>query len=142
MQSIDLCNHIFRLVVALARDLQLEFYPYYSEFVHNLIELLHTKDTDVLDWTFTCLAYLSKFLWRYLVKDVRIVFTDLLPLLHDSRPDYINNFAAESFAFVARKVKDKRAFLLLVLKTLKKNPEVSTYFMLFLYTFLRCKHTS
>ena len=127
----DVCNNTFRLVVALARDLQHEFYPHYAEFVHNLIELLHTKDTDVLEWTFTCLAYLSKFLWRYLVKDVRIVFTDLLPLLHDSRPDYINNFAAESFAFVARKVKDKKAFLLLVLKTLKKHPEVSTTFCCF-----------
>jgi U3 small nucleolar RNA-associated protein 20 len=119
------------LVVALARDLQQEFYPHYSELVHHLIALLDTKDSDVLEWTFTCLAYLSKFLWRYLVKDVGIVFRDLLPLLEDSRPDYINNFAAESFAFVARKVKDKKAFLLLVLKTLKKHPEVSTYYFYF-----------
>jgi hypothetical protein len=63
------------------------------------------------------------------VKDVRIVFNELLPLLEDSKPDYINNFAAESFAFVARKVKDKRAFLLLVLKTLKKHSEVRTYLL-------------
>ncbi|XP_069689745.1 small subunit processome component 20 homolog isoform X2 [Periplaneta americana] len=114
---------ILELVVALARDLQQEFYPHYSEFVHNLIDLLNTKDSEQLEWTFTCLAYLFKFLWRYLVKDVRIVFNDLLPLLEESKPDYINNFAAESFAFVARKVKDKKAFLLLVLKTLKKHPE-------------------
>jgi U3 small nucleolar RNA-associated protein 20 len=63
------------------------------------------------------------------------VFNDLLPLLEDSKPDYVNNFAAESFAFVARKVKDKRAFLLLVLKTLKKHPEVRTYFFVFFTDF-------
>lgn len=128
------------MVIALARDLQQEFYPHYSEFVHNLIDLLDTKDSDVLEWTFTCLAFLSKFLWRYLVKDVRIVFNDLLPLLEDSKPDYINSFAAESFAFVARKVKDKRAFLLLVLKTLKKHPEVRTYFILPYSQIFPCKY--
>jgi U3 small nucleolar RNA-associated protein 20 len=123
------------LVVALARDLQQEFYLHYSEFVHNLIDLLNTKDADVLEWTFMCLAFLSKFLWRHLVKDVGIVFNELLPLLEDSKPDYINNFAAESFAFVARKVKDKRSFLLLVLKTLKKHPEVRTYYLSYLHRF-------
>ncbi|KAJ9576725.1 hypothetical protein L9F63_025376 [Diploptera punctata] len=114
---------ILDLVIALARDLGQEFYPYYPEFVQNLTGLLNVKDSEQLEWSFTCLAYLFKFLWRYLVKDVGIVFTGLLPLLDDSKPDYINNFAAESFAFVARKVKDKKAFLILILKTLKKHPE-------------------
>ncbi|PSN56059.1 hypothetical protein C0J52_11812, partial [Blattella germanica] len=114
---------ILELVVALAQDLRQEFYSYYSEFVQHLIALLNSKDSEQLEWTFTCLAYIFKFLWRYLVKDVEIVFTGLLPLLDDSKPEYINNFAAESFAFVARKVKDKKAFLSLVLKTLKKHPE-------------------
>jgi U3 small nucleolar RNA-associated protein 20 len=123
------------LVVALARDLQQEFYPHYPEFVHNLISLLDTKDSDVVEWTCICFALLSMFLWRYLVKDFRIVFNELLPLLKDSIPDSINNFAAESFAFVARKVKDKRAFLLLVLKTLKKPREVRTYFLCYLQRF-------
>ena len=113
-------------MIALAQDLGQEFYPYYAQFMQTLIKLLNVKDNDQLEWTFTCLAYLFKFLWRYLVKNVEIVFTDLLPLLDDAKPEYINNFAAESFAFVARKVKDKKAFLLLVLKTLRKHPEVSS----------------
>jgi len=45
----------------------------------------------------------------------------LLPLLGDSQPIYINKFAAESFAFVVRKVKDKDSFLKLVLEILKEN---------------------
>lgn len=119
-----------RIVVALAKDLQKEFYPYYLQFLEVLIELLNTKDAEQLDWTFTCLAHLFKFLWRPLVKDINVVFNSLLPLLSDTKPDYINSFAAESFAFVARKVKDKKAFLSLLLKAVKTKQDVS--FLLFI----------
>lgn len=87
--------------------------------------MLHTKDAEQLEWTFTCLAHLFKFLWRPLVKDINVVFTTLLPLLSDAKPDYINNFAAESFAFVTRKVKDKKAFLTLLLKSVQCKQDVS-----------------
>lgn len=119
----------YRLTVALAKDLQKEFYPYYADFLEILIDLLNSKDTEQLEWTFTCLAYLFKFLWRPLIKDINVVFNSLLPLLSDSKPDYINNFSAESFAFVARKVKDKKSFLNLLLKAIKNNPDVSYNFV-------------
>lgn len=45
----------------------------------------------------------------------------LLPLLSDTQPVYINRFAAESFAFVVRKIKDKESFLKLVLHILENN---------------------
>lgn len=114
------------MVVALANDLRKDFYPYYSEFLAVLIDLLNTKDAEQLEWTFTCLAYLFKFLWRPLTKDVNVVFNNLLPLLSNTKPDYINNFAAESFAFVVRKVKDRQNFLNLILKSVKNNEDVST----------------
>ncbi|XP_068083874.1 small subunit processome component 20 homolog [Anabrus simplex] len=114
---------LLEFVVALVRDLQNEVYPFYPELLHRVIDLLATKDAEQLEWAFTCLAYMFKFLWRYLVKDVATVFDSLLPLLSDSRPEYINNFAAESFAFVARKVKDKKGFLALILQTLQKRPD-------------------
>lgn len=120
-------NFFFRIVVALAKDLQKEFYVYYQDLLEILIDLLHTKDTEQLEWTFTCLAHLFKFLWRPLVKDIDVVFNSLLPLLSDSKPDYINTFAAESFAFVARKVKDKRAFLNLLLKSVESKQDVSFF---------------
>ncbi|XP_054276631.1 small subunit processome component 20 homolog [Macrosteles quadrilineatus] len=109
------------LIVALAQDLRQEFYPFYSNLLTKILNLLNTKDTDQLEWTFTCLAYLFKYLWRFLVRDLNIVFEQLLPLLSSSRPQCINNFAAESFAYVARKVKDKRNFLKLVLKSVIKS---------------------
>ncbi|XP_072378550.1 small subunit processome component 20 homolog [Diabrotica undecimpunctata] len=114
---------LLELIVALARDLQKEFHQYFPEVLETLIKLMNTKNTEQLEWIFTCLAYLFKFLWRSLVKDINSVFNALLPLLSDSKPEYINNFAAESFAFVARKVKDKKTFLNILLKTVKSQPD-------------------
>lgn len=119
-----------RVVVAVAQDLQKEFYPYYQKFLEVIIDLLNTKDTEQLEWTFTCLAYLFKILWRPIIKNINEVFNSLLPLLSDSKPEYINSFAAESFAFVTRKVKDKPAFLDLLLKAVHKKKDVSACFLL------------
>ncbi|KAJ8971909.1 hypothetical protein NQ314_000480 [Rhamnusium bicolor] len=94
---------LLEIVVAVAKDLQKEFYDYYPQFLEILIDLLNTKDAEQLEWTFTCLAYLFKLLWRSLVKNINYVFIALLPLLSDNKPEYISNFAAESFAFVTRK---------------------------------------
>ncbi|XP_067207673.1 small subunit processome component 20 homolog isoform X2 [Linepithema humile] len=108
-------------MVAVARDLQKDFYEYFPEFLSEIINLLQTKDIEQIEHTFMTLAYLFKFLWRYLVKNIRTVINLLLPLLADAQPVYINRFAAESFAFVVRKIKDKDSFLKLVLHILKDN---------------------
>ncbi|XP_012535697.1 small subunit processome component 20 homolog [Monomorium pharaonis] len=110
---------ILELVVAVARDLQKEFYDYFPEFLSEIICLLQTKDVEQIEYLFTTLAYLFKFLWRYLTRNISTVIPLLLPLLADTQPVYINRFAAESFAFVGRKIKDKDAFLKLVLRILK-----------------------
>ena len=101
--------------------MQNEFYDRFPEFLSAIIDLLYTKDIDQLEYTFTALAYLFKFLWRYLIRNIDKVFIILLPLLSDSRPHYINTFAAESFAFVVRKIKDKKIFLNLVLSALEET---------------------
>ncbi|XP_077259186.1 small subunit processome component 20 homolog [Temnothorax americanus] len=114
---------ILELVVAVARDLQKEFYDYFPEFLSEMICLLQTKNAEQIEYTFTTLAYLFKFLWRYLTRNVRTVVPLLLPLLADAQPVYINRFAAESFAFVVRKIKDKDSFLKLVLRILEDRNE-------------------
>ncbi|XP_017792054.1 PREDICTED: small subunit processome component 20 homolog [Habropoda laboriosa] len=113
---------ILELVVAVSKDLQKDFYEYFPKFLTIIVDLLQTKDTEQIEYTFTSLAYLFKFLWRYLVKNVKTVLDLLLPLLADTQPAYINSFAAESFAFVARKIKDKDSFLKTILHILKNNP--------------------
>ncbi|KAK9881412.1 hypothetical protein WA026_016302 [Henosepilachna vigintioctopunctata] len=114
---------LLSLTASLAKDLRKEFYEYYPIFYNVLLELLDTKDTDQLEWVFSCLAYFFKYLWRFLISDITKVFNSLLPLLSENKPEYINNFAAESFAFIARKVKDRRSFLKLLLKVVKNEQE-------------------
>ncbi|KAG6800475.1 small subunit processome component 20 [Apis mellifera caucasica] len=91
---------ILELVVAVSKDLQKDFYEYFPRCLIVIIDLLRTKDTEQIEYTFTSLAYLFKFLWRYLIQNIKTVFDLLLPLLADTQPTYVNNFAAESFAFV------------------------------------------
>ena len=76
-----------------------------------------------MEHTFTTLAYLFKFQWRYMIRNIDIIFNLLVPLLSETRPVYVNNFAAESFAFVVRKVKDKQAFVKLVLGAVEKRQD-------------------
>lgn len=116
----------YRLVVAIARDLQKDFYEYFPPFLSEMICSLQTKDAEQIEYTFKALAYLFKFLWRYLTRNIETVVLLLLPLLTDTQPVYINRFAAESFAFIVRKVKDKDSFLKLMLNILNDNASAAS----------------
>ncbi|CAJ0938484.1 unnamed protein product [Ranitomeya imitator] len=63
-----------RLVVQLARDLQADFYPHFQDFFKAISSLLDTKDTEQIEWTFTSLSYLYKYLWRMMVKDMPVIY--------------------------------------------------------------------
>lgn len=58
------------------------------------------------------------------MRDIKPVFECIVLLLGDDQPPYVNDFAAECFSFVARKVKDKKHFLKMVLKNLKHKRDV------------------
>ncbi|XP_067674264.1 small subunit processome component 20 homolog [Haliotis asinina] len=113
------------LVVQLARDLQADFYKHFHDMFYILVQLLNsiTKDVDVLEKLFTCLAYLFKFLWRYLVKDIEKVYGMFSALLASHYKEYIRKFAAESFAFLMRKVKDHSGFFDFLFSTLEEHPD-------------------
>lgn len=113
--------------MVLAKDLQEDFYVYFPKFLTTLINLLNTKDPEQLEWTLVCLAFLFKALRVYLKRDILIIFEAVLPLLSESMPWYVNNFAAESFAFVARDIKDKKKFLNILVKTVNSQKNVSYY---------------
>lgn len=123
---------IRRLIVAVAKDLRKEFFPYFNPGVlQECIRLLDTREVEQIEWVFTCLAHLFKYLWANIVKNINVILPQLLPLLSSTRPSYINNFVAESFAFVARKVRDKLQFLMLSLKNVKNNRDVSNFKSMF-----------
>ncbi|XP_023930047.1 small subunit processome component 20 homolog [Lingula anatina] len=113
------------LVVNLARDLQADFTPHFQAFFDIIVALLNAfpQNTELLEQAFTTLAYLFKILWRYLVKDIENVFRFFSPLLGQQHKEYINNFAAESFAFLMRKVKDHGALFNFMFKSLEENPD-------------------
>ncbi|XP_026487160.2 small subunit processome component 20 homolog [Vanessa tameamea] len=117
---------LLEILVSLAKDLRSDFYPYFPKFLDILITLLNTKDVERLEWTLVCLAFLFKILKPYLKKDIGVILKRIIPLLSESQPQYINNFAAESFAFVARDIKDKKKFIELILEYLETNDDAIT----------------
>ncbi|XP_027875747.1 small subunit processome component 20 homolog isoform X1 [Xiphophorus couchianus] len=110
------------LVVQLARDLQTDFYPHFPDFFLLLTSLLDTKDTEVLEWAFTCLSYLYKYLWRLMVKDMTNIYS-LYSTLLAHKKEHIRNFAAESFSFLMRKVPDLDALLNHMFSDLDRHPD-------------------
>ncbi|XP_041637012.1 small subunit processome component 20 homolog [Cheilinus undulatus] len=110
------------LVVQLARDLQTDFYPHFPDFFLLITSLLDTKDTEILEWAFTCLSYLYKYLWRLMVKDMTNIYS-LYSTLLAHKKEHIRSFAAESFSFLMRKVPDLDALLNLMFSDLQQHPE-------------------
>uniref|UniRef100_A0A2K6K483 UTP20 small subunit processome component n=1 Tax=Rhinopithecus bieti TaxID=61621 RepID=A0A2K6K483_RHIBE len=110
------------LVVQLARDLQTDFYPHFPEFFLTITSILETQDTELLEWAFTSLSYLYKYLWRLMVKDMSNIYSMYSTLLAHKKL-HIRNFAAESFTFLMRKVSDKNALFNLMFLDLDKHPE-------------------
>ena len=108
------------VIVQLARDLQGEFYPHYKQHLfHDIVDLLlHTRsqqheiNTQLLEQVFQCLTYLFKYLWRIMLKDLASLYELYAKFLFSSSGshtltnnyEYIRSFAAESFAYLLRKI--------------------------------------
>ncbi|KAM5288941.1 small subunit processome component 20 homolog [Ctenodactylus gundi] len=110
------------LVVQLARDLQMDFYPHFQDFFLTITSILETQDTELLEWAFTSLSYLYKYLWRLMVKDMSNIYR-MYSMLLAHKKLHIRNFAAESFTFLMRKVSDKNALFNLMFLDLDEHPE-------------------
>nr|KAF6454220.1 UTP20 small subunit processome component [Molossus molossus] len=110
------------LVVQLARDLQTDFYPHFPDFFLTITPILETQDTELLEWAFTSLSYLYKYLWRLMVKDMSNIYRMYSTLLAHKKL-HIRNFAAESFTFLMRKVSDRNALFNLMFLDLDEHPE-------------------
>ncbi|XP_072046442.1 small subunit processome component 20 homolog [Amphiura filiformis] len=111
------------LIVQLARDLQTDFYPHFRAFFDIIVSLLNTQDTEVIECAFQTLVYLFKFLWRYLLRDIKDVFGFYSPLLSLHQREHIRNFAAESFGFLMRKVQDPSDLFEHMLSSLEQQPD-------------------
>ena len=91
-------------LAALARDLRHEFYPFLqSRVMPVLIQLLDIQDAEQLEDVFSCLAFLFKFLLRFVVEDFKSIFDVVFPVLRHKQW-YIRKFSAEVLSFLIRKV--------------------------------------
>ncbi|KAI7792184.1 putative small subunit processome component 20-like protein [Triplophysa rosa] len=117
-KDLNLTEHFIQL----ARDLQMDFYPHFSDFFIIITSLLDKQDTEVLEGAFTCLSYLYKYLWRMMVKDMDKIYSLYSKLLAHKK-DHIRNFAAESFSFLMRKVVDYDALFTLMFSNLSEHPQ-------------------
>ena len=115
------------LVVQLARDLQDDFYHYYKQSLfEDIVNLLldskqeqNEINTQLVEQVFQCSTYLFKYLWRIMLKDMtnlyelysNFLFSSSMTNTFTTNYWYIRWFAAESFAYILRKIENYQPFI-------------------------------
>ena len=118
---------LFDLLSNFAHDLGSRFEEYYSKAITLVASVAanHT-DPEAIEWSFTCLAWLFKYLSRLLVQDLRPSFQIMAPLLgREPQKIHTTQFAAEAMSFLVRKAalmypKDETP-LSLILEAIKED---------------------
>lgn len=93
------------LVAQFAHDLGTNFEKHFQTLVEVISSLAAThSDVAVIEWSFTCLAWLFKYLAKLLVPDLRPLYGLMAPLLgKQHQKEFITRFAAEAMSFLVRK---------------------------------------
>lgn len=96
---------LLSLLSSFAQDLDTRFEKHFQRAVSTLTAIAaRHSDPAVVEWSFTCLAWLFKYLSRLLVPDLRPLYDLMAPYLgKDSHKPFIIRFAAESLSFLVRK---------------------------------------
>ena len=96
---------LLSLLAQLARDLGSRFEKHFSSSVTLVASVAATHpDVEVVEWSFSCLAWIFKFLSRLLVPDLRQVLRIMSPYIgRERQKPYVARFAAESMSFLIRK---------------------------------------
>ena len=96
---------LLKLTSDFAHDLDVRFEKHFAIAVSTITAVAAKhQDPAVVEWSFTCLAWLFKYLSRLLVPDLRPLY-DLLSsyLGKQTQKPFIIRFAAESLSFLVRK---------------------------------------
>lgn len=96
---------LLSLLAQFARDLGVRFEKHFAPTVTLVASVAATHaDVEVVEWSFTCLAWIFKFLSRLLVPDLRQLLSIMTPYLGKERQKpFVARFAAESMSFLIRK---------------------------------------
>jgi U3 small nucleolar RNA-associated protein 20 len=96
---------LLELVTDFAHDLGARFEKHYQKILELVTAIAGTpQDVEVIEWSFTCLAFMFKYLSKLLVPDLRPTYDLMAPLLgkHRQQP-HIARFAAEAMSFLIKK---------------------------------------
>ena len=93
-----------QLLTSLARDLRFDFYPLFPYTLTSLLSILNPAHPEHLHLLFTCLLFLFKFLARQLLPHLSSLHSLYFSRLLRHPRWYIRRFAAESFAYLLRKL--------------------------------------
>jgi U3 small nucleolar RNA-associated protein 20 len=96
---------LLSLLAQFARDLGARFEKHFAAAVTLVASVAATHpDVEVVEWSFSCLAWIFKFLSRLLVPDLRQLLGIMTPYLGKERQKpFVARFAAESMSFLIRK---------------------------------------
>jgi U3 small nucleolar RNA-associated protein 20 len=96
---------LLELVTDFAHDLGTRFEKHYAKILELVASIAGTpQDVAVIEWSFTCLAFMFKYLSKLLVPDLRPTYDLMAPLLgkHRQQP-HIARFAAEALSYLIKK---------------------------------------
>lgn len=96
---------LLSLLSRFAHDMDTRFEKHFARAVSTVASVAAKhQDPAVVEWSFTCLAWLFKYLSRLLTPDLRPVY-DLMSIYmgKESQKPFIVRFAAESMSFLVRK---------------------------------------
>jgi len=101
---------ILMLIGALARDVRGELTPYFGRIFATMVSLLDVaarvgeQNAELLEQVFQCLAFLFKYLARYVAKDLPSYLESYSTLLRHPTT-YLRHFAGETLAYILRRVR-------------------------------------
>ncbi|TVY27908.1 U3 small nucleolar RNA-associated protein [Lachnellula hyalina] len=96
---------LLELVTDFAHDLGGRFMRHFPKVLEVVTSIAGTpQDVEVIEWSFTCLTFMFKYLSRHLVLDLKPTYDLMAPLLGKHRqPPHIARFAAEAMSFLITK---------------------------------------
>ncbi|KAH8602999.1 HEAT repeat protein-like protein [Bisporella sp. PMI_857] len=96
---------VLDLVTEFAHDLGARFEKHYARTLQLVTAVaVIPGDVEVIEWSFTCIAFLFKYLSKLLVPDLRPTYDLMAPLLGKQRQQpHIARFAAEAMSFLIKK---------------------------------------
>ena len=96
---------LLELITNFAHDLGSRFEKHYAKAL-ELVTLTagSSQDVEVIEWSFSCLAFMFKYLSKLLVPDLRPTYDLIAPLLGKTHQQpHIARFAAEAMSFLIKK---------------------------------------